>query len=170
MVKKMLTKMPERSLQRWDPRYPESHKFMQKSASFIAGAAVIGLLGVGCAGPEKKLGRGINNATEFARMGEIRRSMEQTALWDGTDQAYTTGFIRGFNRSVGRTAVGLYEIITFPIPGYEPVFYPSDPVYSDAYTPNFIADPSWGPDSALGFSGGDVAPMIPGSRFRIFDY
>jgi len=25
------------------------------------------------------------------------------------------------------------------------------------------------PDTALGFSGGDLAPMIPGSRFRIFD-
>jgi hypothetical protein len=25
-------------------------------------------------------------------------------------------------------------------------------------------------DINLGFSGGDVAPIIPGSRFRIFDY
>ena len=34
----------------------------------------------------------------------------------------------------------------------------------------FISDPSWAPDSYLGFSGGDVAPHMPGSRFRIFDY
>jgi hypothetical protein len=43
-------------------------------------------------------------------------------------------------------------------------------VYPDSYTPKLIADPTFGPDGALGFSGGDVAPMIPGSRFRIFDY
>ena len=28
----------------------------------------------GCAGPERKLGRGINNMLEFTRGGEIRRS------------------------------------------------------------------------------------------------
>lgn len=124
----------------------------------------------GCAGPERKLGRGINNVTEFARFGEIRRSMEQTALWDNTEMAYTTGVFRGFNRSVARTAVGAYEILTFPIPGYDPVFLPENPVYPDSYRPNLIADPTFGPDAALGFSGGDVAPMIMGSRFRIFDY
>jgi putative exosortase-associated protein (TIGR04073 family) len=124
----------------------------------------------GCTGPEKKLGRGMNNMTEFARLGELRRSMEQTAVWENTEEAYTTGVIHGMNRSLARTAVGAFEILTFPLPPYEPVFFPSEPVWPDSYRPNLIADPTFSPDSALGFSGGDVAPFVPGSRFRIFDY
>ncbi|MDX1952864.1 MAG: exosortase system-associated protein, TIGR04073 family [Verrucomicrobiota bacterium] len=143
---------------------------MRSRVTTIFSLAAVTLFAVGCAGPEQKFGRGINNVTEFARGGEIRRSVEQTALWDGTDAAYTTGFIRGFNRSLARTAVGAYEILTFPIPDYDPIFLPEDPVYPDSYTPALIADPTFSPDAALGFSGGDVAPMIPGSRFRIFDY
>jgi putative exosortase-associated protein (TIGR04073 family) len=141
---------------------------MQKTI-LLAGACAAVLL-AGCAGPERKLGRGINNVTEFTRLGEIRRSMEQTALWDGVEPAYTTGFIRGLNRSVVRTAVGVYEIVTFPIPDYDPIFLPENPVYPDSFRPGLIADPTFGPDSSIGFSGGDVAPMVPGSRFRIFDY
>jgi putative exosortase-associated protein (TIGR04073 family) len=124
----------------------------------------------GCAGPERKLGRGVNNLTEIVRLGEVRRSMEQTAIWEGPEVAYTTGFFRGFNRTMARTAVGVYEVITFPFPDYDPVFLPENPVYPDSYKPNRLADPTFGPDPSLGFSGGDIAPMIPGSRFRIFDY
>ncbi|MGN6384776.1 MAG: exosortase system-associated protein, TIGR04073 family [Verrucomicrobiota bacterium] len=145
---------------------------MRKFFSLALGIAAIGFLATGCAGPTQKFGRGLNNVTEFARLGEIRRSMEQTAVWEGTDKAYTTGFFRGFNRSLARTAVGAFEVLTFPVPTptYDPIFLPSEPVYPDSYKPNFIADPSFSMDSQLGFSGGDVAPMIPGSRFRIFDY
>ena len=42
---------------------------------------IIAVLLVGCAGPERKFGRGVMNVTEFARMGELRRSIEQTYLW-----------------------------------------------------------------------------------------
>lgn len=143
---------------------------MRTSSLFTLAASLAVILSTGCAGPERKLGRGIANVTEFARMGELRRSMEQTAIWDGADVAYTTGFLHGLNRSVARTAVGVFEIATFPIPSYDPVFLPSEPVYPDSYKPNLLADPTFGPDAVLGFSGGDVAPMIPGSRFRIFDY
>ena len=143
---------------------------MRKFISSTVATLAIAVFATGCAGPEQKLGRGINNVKEIVRGGEIRRSMEQTALWEGTDKAYTTGVIRGMNRTLARTGVGLYEIITFPFPTYEPIFLPSEPVYPDSYTPNLIADPSFGPDSSLGFSGGDIAPMIPGSRFRVFDY
>lgn len=143
---------------------------MRKFISSTVATLAIAVFATGCAGPEQKLGRGISNVKEIVRGGEIRRSMEQTALWEGTDKAYTTGVIRGMNRTLARTGVGLYEIITFPFPTYEPIFLPSEPVYPDSYTPNLIADPSFGPDAALGFSGGDIAPMIPGSRFRVFDY
>lgn len=133
------------------------------------------VLVVGCVGPEEKLGRGINNATEFARLGEMQRSMEQAAIFDHTGfGGMTTGFIHGLNRSLARTGAGLYEIVTFPIPNgghndYGPVFKPADPVYPDAYKPDWIYATFLSPDTSLGFAGGDVAPFIPGSRFRIFD-
>src|SRR5882672_7095624 len=111
-----------------------------RRSGFLAVAACAAVV-AGCAGPEKKLGRGINNMLEFTRGGEIRRSMEQTALWDGTDAAYRTGFIRGVNRSFARTAVGLYEIVTAPFPSYDPVFLPQNPVYPDSYAPKLLADP-----------------------------
>ncbi|HRZ38119.1 MAG TPA: exosortase system-associated protein, TIGR04073 family [Candidatus Paceibacterota bacterium] len=143
----------------------------------VAGLTV--LFAAGCAGPENKLGRGINNLTEFARLGEINRSVEQTFLWDGPQSAYTTGLIRGINRSLVRTGVGLYEVVTFPIPSYDPVLRPGGPILHDAsvdpphaasYTPHMISSTTFEPDAALGFSGGDIAPFVPGSRFRIFDY
>jgi putative exosortase-associated protein (TIGR04073 family) len=143
---------------------------MRKLISSAMATLAIGLFATGCAGPEQKLGRGIGNVTEIARMGEVRRSMEQTGIWEGTDKAYTVGMIRGMNRTLARTAVGAFEILTFPFPPWDPIFLPTDPVYPDSYTPNLIADGTFGPDAALGFSGGDIAPMVPGSRFRVFDY
>ncbi len=146
--------------------------------SLLLSAIALALFATGCASPdqgfafEQKFGRGLRNLTEFARGGEIRRSMEQTALLDGPDMAYSTGFIRGFNRSLVRTGVGVYEMITAPFPPYDPVFtdyMTVNPVYPDSYTPHLMADPTFGPDTSLGFAGGDVAPLFPGSRFRIFD-
>ena len=151
---------------------------MRNSPTLLASIAALILLGAGCASTpqgfafEQKFGRGLRNATEFARGGEIRRSMEQTGLFDGPDMAYTTGFIRGFNKSLARTGVGIYEMITAPFPSYDPVctdYLSVNPVYPDSYKPHLLADPTFGPDAALGFSGGDVAPLFPGSRFRIFD-
>jgi len=147
--------------------------------STVAAAAMILLLASGCSGPEKKLGRGLRNVTEFARLGELQRSVEQTTLWDGPNVAYTTGVIKGFNRSLARTVVGACEIVTFPIPSYDPLLKPAnpwipgmsvDPVYPDSYKPHPMADSSLSPDANLGFAGGDVIPFVPGSRFRIFDY
>jgi putative exosortase-associated protein (TIGR04073 family) len=145
-------------------------KLNMRRSIFLLAGAVAAVFVAGCAGPSAKLGRGLNNVTELVRGGEIRRSMEQTALWENTETAYTTGFIRGFNASVKRTAVGAFEIVSFPFPSYDPYLLPENPVYPDSYRPKLLADPTFGPDNSLGFSGGDVAPFIPGSRFRIFDY
>lgn len=134
---------------------------------------------VGCKGPEKKLGRGLTNVTEFTRMGELRRTVEQSSLWGTPETAYSSGFIHGINRSVLRTLVGAYEIVTFPIPSYEPWLKPGNrlmpdatvgPAYPDSYRPGLISDGVFETDINLGFSGGDTAPFVPGSRFRIFDY
>lgn len=140
----------------------------------LAAVAAVTLLATGCAGPEKKLGRGLANITEPIRLGELRRSMEQTAISSGPDVAYTRGFVKGLNRTIARTVVGAYEIATFPIPdrgfsNYEPLMHPANPVYPDSYTPRILADPMFQPDADLGFATGDVAPWIAGSRFRIFD-
>jgi len=152
---------------------------MKNPLTLLAACAVVAFLAGGCASPpggfafEQKFGRGLRNITEFARLGEIRRSMEQTALLDGPNVGYTTGFVRGFNKSLVRTGVGLYEIVTAPFPPHDPVFtdyMTVNPVYPDSYKPHLIADPTFGTDLSLGFSGGDVAPFIPGSRFRIYDH
>jgi putative exosortase-associated protein (TIGR04073 family) len=142
---------------------------MRSSLLFCSAVLALSFLAAGCAGPERKLGRGINNVTEFGRGGEVRRSLEQSAIFGNPDMAYTTGFIRGFNRSLARTAVGVYEVVTFPFPPYDPVIYPVHPVYPDNYQPGVFDDPMFHQDAYLRFSGGEVAPMIPGSRFRVFD-
>ena len=165
---------------------------MRRSVSLLTLTAVTAFIFVGCAGPERKFGRGMNNVTEIARMGELRRSVEQTAIWDGAEVSYTTGFIRGLNRTLVRTGIGVYEIVTFPLPPYHALMtstnrlypdfsirnsgypwggmvLPEDPVFPDNYRPTLMSDSLFSTDTSLGFSGGDVAPMVPGSRFHIFD-
>ncbi|MCW5554833.1 MAG: exosortase system-associated protein, TIGR04073 family [Verrucomicrobiae bacterium] len=145
---------------------------MRKSASFLGTVLLLGVLASGCAGPEKKLGRGMNNFYEIVRGSEVRRTMEQTALFESPDRAYTTGLVRGMNRTLARTGIGLYEIITFPFPSYDPIatdYLTPEPIYPDNYRPRLLSDSAFATDASIGFSGGDVAPFIPGSRFRIFD-
>ncbi len=63
-------------------------------------------------------------------------------------------------------------MITAPLPPYRPLFtnyLAPDPVYPDNYKPDLIADSMFATDTTFGYSGGDVAPMIPGSRFKVFD-
>jgi len=145
---------------------------MRTTLSLFAAMALVASLGVGCAGPEAKLGRGISNMSEIVRMNEFQRAAEQHSLFDGPDTGMHTGIIRGFNKTMARTGVGIYEVITFPIPSYDPVwtsYLSPNPKYPDAYHPakwdlNFLDS-----DHNVGFSGGDVAPWFPGSHFRVFD-
>jgi putative exosortase-associated protein (TIGR04073 family) len=126
----------------------------------------------GCANVERKFGRGMSNLIEPLRMGEIRRSMEQTALFEGPEVAYTGGFITGLNRTLARTGIGIYEVVTAPIPPYGPVatdYLTPNPVFPDSYQPSLIEGSTFATDTNLGYSGGDVLPFVPGSRFRIFD-
>ncbi len=145
---------------------------MRKTLPLLATLALAGLFATGCANMERKFGRGMANSLEIVRGGEMRRSIEQTALFGSPDAAYTTGFIRGVNRSLARTGIGLYEMVTAPLPPYDPVFasyLAPEPVYPDNYKPDIVEDSMFATDTNLGFSGGDVAPIVPGSRFRIFD-
>jgi len=144
---------------------------MQKTLSLLGAVLVTGLLATGCAGPERKLGRGFSNAYEIVRMGEMRRTVEQSALFYPNER-YATGIVQGFNRTLARTGIGIYEIATFPIPSYDPVatkHFKPYPVYPDSYKPHLSASSLFATDTSIGFSGGDVAPWFPSSRFHIFD-
>ncbi len=145
---------------------------MRNRIPFLAALVLTGAVLTGCANTQAKLGRGFSNTFEIVRMGELRRTMEQSALFDGPDMGYSTGFIKGLTRTVSRTGIGVYEIATAPFPPYHPVctdYLAPGPVYPDNYTPGIIEDSLFATDTNLGFSGGDVHPLVPGSRFRIFD-
>ena len=154
---------------------------MRKILIPFAAVAVV-FLAAGCTGPEQKLGRGLSNTFEIVRLGELRRSVELNAVepWPGTGYY---GFIHGIDRSLERTGLGLAETVTFPIPTptYKamcPSFYEvapgmedlpvGDPVFPESYKPGLLSDRLFDTDTYTGFSGGDVAPWIPGSRFSIF--
>jgi putative exosortase-associated protein (TIGR04073 family) len=154
-----------------------------KYSAVISMAAVAALV-TGCAGPERKLGRGLVNLTEVTRCGELNRSVEQTTIFTEPEMGMTTGIIHGAVRTAQRTLFGVYEVATFPLPNhpgkdYSPVFYPESPVaaalhpdapvYPDNYRPFMMAGPTVSTDTELGFSGGDVFPFVPGSRFHIFE-
>jgi putative exosortase-associated protein (TIGR04073 family) len=134
--------------------------------------AATAVLAAGCAGPEAKLGRGMSNTAELVRGGEFRRSIEQTTLFDSPDAGATTGVVRGMDRTLARAGLGLYEMVTFPIPPYHPImtdYMSPGTVYPDSYVPRRMSDSLMATDSEIGFDGGDVLPFFPGSRFRIFD-
>jgi putative exosortase-associated protein (TIGR04073 family) len=142
----------------------------------------------GCSGPENNLGRGISNMTALVGGGDISRSVEQTTLWDGPNTG-ATGFIRGFNRAMARTGIGIFETITFPFPPYAPIYDYKTPVYPDhsiatvgnknwgglvmpeysqrpdSYYWGLPNDPIFATDAIVGFGGGTVAPWVPLSSF-----
>ncbi len=147
---------------------------MQNVTSLLALAALGALFTAGCAGPEQRLGDGINNITEFTRLGEMSRSVEQTAVFDSPEAGYTTGVIHGFDQSVYRTVAGAYQIVTFPAgdtlsqSSFDQKYVPKGTAYPDSYRPGLIATSTFQTDTYIGFSGGDIAPFVPGSRFSVF--
>src|SRR5436190_5387158 len=119
---------------------------MRKTLSLLAVLVMSGAFLSGCAYTNKvenKFGRGMANTFEIVRAGEFRRTMEQTALFDGPDAAYSTGFVRGVNRTLARTGIGIFEVVTAPFPPYGPIFtdhFAPGPVYPDNYAPTLIED------------------------------
>ena len=149
---------------------------MRNILPFLVTLAIAAALTSGCRSAEKKLGRGMSNMVEFARLGEIRRSVEQTTLFSEASSEpgghYASGFVRGFNKSVARTGLGVFEVVTAPFPPYDPLFtdyLKPYPQYPDNYKPDILDDALFATDSDMGFSGGDIAPWFPASRFKIFN-
>ncbi len=145
---------------------------MRNALTLLAVFGLAAFFTAGCAGPEQKLGRGLNNTLEIARWDEMRRSVEQTTVFEGTGVGMTTGVIRGFDRTMARTGIGLYEVVTAPFPSYDPIctkYLPVTSVGPDSYTPGLPADPLFETDTYTGYSGGEAVPFIPGSRFSVFE-
>jgi len=61
---------------------------------FPLAAACAALFAAGCAGPEQKLGRGVSNSWDIIRLGEMRRTVEQTSVLSSPGEGYTVGVIR----------------------------------------------------------------------------
>jgi putative exosortase-associated protein (TIGR04073 family) len=143
---------------------------MRNALSLIALLAVVATITSGCKGPEEKLGRGVRNTCDIVRLGGLRESMEQTAVWDSPSDAATTGVVKGIDLTLARTGVGIYEVITFPLPPYRPVctnYLSPQPNYPSNYKPDMSADPLYYTDQHIGFSGGTAAGFIPGSQFDV---
>lgn len=150
---------------------------MQKNISLLGAALLVAVLVSGCAGPSQKLGRGLNNLYEPIRLADMQRSVEQSTVYDSGYSSSTTGVVRGLGKTFARFGVGFYEIVTAPFPNhkdgdYGPVatnYLTPKPTYPDNYNPGLPDDSIFATDTTIGFSGGDIAPNIPGSRFRVFD-
>ncbi len=143
---------------------------MRKLIFFLAAAFVAAGL-TGCTGPEQKLSRGLDNTFEIVRWGDMRRSVEQSAVFSQPNVTYSYGIIHGFDKSVSRIGLGLFEVATFPIPSYHPICtntVSTHPQYPESYRPGLISDSTFNTDTYTGYSGGDVAPFVPGSRFKVF--
>jgi putative exosortase-associated protein (TIGR04073 family) len=149
---------------------------MRKTILSLTLLVLAAAMATGCANADRKLSRGVANVVEPIRLGEMRRTIEQTAVWGGPYSGYSSGFVMGLKRTVVRTGLGVYEVATFPLPtpgyGYGPLMknsYSPGPVFPDSYKPSLIADTMFATDTSVGFSGGDILPIFPGSRFRVFD-
>src|SRR5262245_50260378 len=86
-------------------RFKESNPM--RNNLLLPALLAVGLMATGCANVEQKFGRGMANTLDIARGGEFRRTLEQTALFDSPDAAYTTGAVRGINRTLARTGIGI---------------------------------------------------------------
>lgn len=143
---------------------------MRNRFLILSGLLSLAFLGAGCANVETKLGRGIANTHEIVRWGEYRRTVEQSAIFNSPSYTYTTASIIGFNRTMARTGIGIYEVLTAPFPPYGPVAtckFSPEPVFPDNYKPGIMADSMFETDTHVGFSGGPIAPGIPGNRFSV---
>ena len=151
---------------------PELRHFMRNTLSLLA------LLGIavaltGCAGSEEKMGRGMRNTFDIVRLADMRSSVEQAYVWNGPMSGATTGVIKGADRSIERTGLGIVEMITAPFPPYHPIFtkyIPAYPDYPDSFKPGLPDDPLFHTDIYTGYTGGGELNIVPGSTFDVFNH
>jgi putative exosortase-associated protein (TIGR04073 family) len=82
----------------------------------------------------RKLGRGLSNV--IFGVTEVPNQISGTTAAKGGAAGATYGTGKGFLRWICREVVGVYEVVTFPLPmgnGYKPVMKPEFP--TDDYEP-----------------------------------
>ncbi|MFH0840264.1 MAG: exosortase system-associated protein, TIGR04073 family [Candidatus Omnitrophota bacterium] len=79
----------------------------------------------------RKLGRGLANVATGAI--EIPKAIQDTFYDEGPVAAGSWGLIDGIYKFFARTLVGVYEVVTFPIP------FPAD--YAPIVEPEFLFSP-----------------------------
>ena len=90
----------------------------------------------------EKAGRGLSNVT-LGFVVEWPKTVLLETEAHGPLFGLTVGLIKGMGLGVGRTLVGVYELVTFPLPNgsdYAPVLEPGTP-FSTARTERFIDTP-----------------------------
>lgn len=112
-------------------------------------AAMDGIAGVdgaatedGAAGAWEKAGRGFGNLT-LGFLVEWPKTVVLESEAHGPAFGLTVGLIKGMGLGVGRTLVGVYELVTFPLPNgsdYAPVLEPGTP-FSAKRTERFLDTP-----------------------------
>lgn len=112
-------------------------------------AGVDGIAGVdgtvtadGAPGPWKKAGRGLSNVT-LGFVVEWPKTVAHESETHGPAFGLTVGLIKGIGLGVGRTLLGVYELLTFPLPNgsdYAPILEPGTPFSMDR-TERFLDTP-----------------------------
>jgi putative exosortase-associated protein (TIGR04073 family) len=90
--------------------------------------------------PQAKLGRGLANT--LTGLLEVPLQTIRTCEADGAPKGLTIGLARGVVLGIYRTLVGIYEVVTFPIPApadYRPITEPPTLLTSETLVPE---DPS----------------------------
>ena len=98
--------------------------------------------GNGAGGAWEKAGRGLSNVT-LGFVVEWPKTMVLETEAHGPVFGLTVGLIKGMGLGVGRTLVGVYELVTFPLPNgsdYAPVLEPGTP-FSAERTERFLDTP-----------------------------
>ena len=96
----------------------------------------------GAGGAWEKAGRGLSNVT-LGFVVEWPKTVILESEAHGPVFGLTVGLIKGMGLGLGRTLVGVYEMVTFPLPNgsdYAPVLEPGTP-FSAARTERFLDTP-----------------------------
>jgi putative exosortase-associated protein (TIGR04073 family) len=106
---------------------PENMSKGKAGGWLLVAAVVFGCSAMSCSADDaaRKLGRGLAN-TLFG-IAEIPIQIQATMEKEGSGAGATVGVLRGFGRFFMREGVGIYEVLTFPIPFpkyYEPIMEP----------------------------------------------
>ncbi len=93
----------------------------------LVGVAVLWTSALSCSADDaaRKLGRGLCN-TLFG-IAEVPIQINKTLNEEGSGAAATYGVVKGVGHFFMREGVGIYEVLTFPIPYpeyYEPILEP----------------------------------------------